>query len=264
MTLDLEISYNKNTREILSPEELKDLYFYGIVIQDRSGKSLPNSTYSHFIKAAQQEIEKYLGIKVVSQIIEESLDFYLDEFKAWGYIQTTYPVVKPFKTTGFLGSVRQIDYPQGWLTSKRTSDGETYARKIFMVPTQSAEVTTNGASILYSGVLPYTSLTSFNTIPNYWSVVYCTGFKKIPEDLLDIIGKLAAIGLFNIGGDIALGIGGYSGYSLSIDGLSQSITTTNSPTNAAYGARIDNYRKEILASLTRLKTYYRGVTITCM
>lgn len=264
MTLNLEISYNKNTDELLSTEELRALYFYGIQIQDRSGQSLLTSTYTHFIKSAQQEVEKYFGIKIKKQIIQESLDFYLDEFKQWGYIQTTYPCVKPFKASGFLGSVRQLDYPDGWLTSRLTSDKETYFRRIFVVPTQSAEVTTQGTSLLYSGVLPYTSLTSFGMIPNYWHVEYCTGFDKIPKDLLDIIGKLAAISIFNIAGDIALGIGGYSGYSLSIDGLSQSITTTNSPTNAAYGARIDNYKKDILTSVSRLRTYYKGITISSM
>lgn len=262
--LDLEISYEKNKGEIMSSAEMRSIYFYGIKIQDRSGQSLPNDTYSFFLSAAQKEIEKYLGIKLQKQIIEESLDFYLDEFKSWGYIQTTYPCVKPFKATGFLGSVRQLDYPPGWLTSRKTSDGETYFRRMFVVPTQSAEVTTQGASILYSGVLPYTSLTSFRNIPNYWSVTYCTGFGKIPLDLADLIGKVAAIGIFNIAGDIALGQSALASYSLSIDGLSQSISTTNSATNAAYGARIINYQKEIKESLNKLRSYYKGITVSSM
>lgn len=264
MVLSLDINYKINTGELLSSEEERALYFYGITIQDRSGQALPNSTYTHFVKAATQEVEKYLGIKVQKQIISETLDFYLDEFKNWGYIQTTYPVVKPFKTTGFLGSVRQLDYPQGWLTCRTSSDKETYYRRIFIVPTQSSEVTTQGASILYSGVLPYTSLTSFSHIPNYWHVEYCTGFDTVPRDLLDVIGKLAAIGIFNIAGDIALGQAALASYSLSIDGLSQSISTTNSATNAAFGARIINYQKEIKDSLSKLRSYYKGVNISSM
>jgi len=79
-----------------------------------------------------------------------------------------------------------------------------------------------------------------------------------------VIGKLAAIGIFNVAGDIALGQSALASYSLSIDGLSQSISTTNSATNAAFGARIINYQKEIKDSLSKLKTYYRGIGCTSM
>lgn len=263
-TLTLEFKYRKNEELVLSPSELQALYFYGITIKDRSGKDLSMDTWRFFIQAAQKEIEKFLGIKLKKQIYTETLDFYNDEWRQWNYIQTTYPVVKPYKLSGFLGTVKQLDYPSDWLTSRQTSDGETYYRRIFTVPVQGGQVTTEGVSMLYSGVLPALGMNGWTNIPNYWTAIYCTGFSVVPMDLVDVIGKIAAIGIFNVAGDIVLGQAALANYSLSIDGLSQSVGTTNSATNSAYGARIINYQKEVKDSLTKLKSYYRGIGMSAM
>lgn len=263
MLLTLNSKYRKNEGLVLSPSELQSIYFYGINIQDKSGKELDQETYRFFIKAAQREVEKFLGIKINRQIINENLDFYNDEFRSFGFIQTTYPVVSPIKLTGYLGQVKQLEYPSQWLSSRKTSDGETYYRRIFIVPTQQATVTQTGVSMLYSGVLPNIGMLNWNYIPNYWSVSYCTGFDKIPMDIIDVIGKLASVGIFNIAGDLVLGAG-IANYSLSIDGLSQAIGTTSSAENSAYSARIIMYQKEIKESLRRLESYYRNIAITSM
>lgn len=257
--LSLDFKYRKNEELVLSPQEMQMLYFYGVTIQDRSGKELSKEVFRHFILAAQKEIEKFLGIKLKKQKITESLDFFGDEFRSWGYIQTTYPVNQPLKLVGFLGQVKQLEYPSQWLSSRKTSDGETFYRRIFIIPTQSATVEMSGVSMLYSGVLPNVGMAGYQHLPNYWHAEYITGFDVIPQDIIDVVGKLAAIGIFNIAGDIALGQAALANYSLSIDGLSQSVGTTNSATNAAFGARIINYQKELKDSLEKLKSYYRGV-----
>lgn len=262
--LSLQFKYRKNEELVLSPVELQNLYFYGITIQDRSGKELSLETYRFFIQAAQKEIEKYLGIKLRRQIYTESLDFYGDEFRSFSYIQTTYPVVKPFKLAGFLGQVRQLEYPSVWLSSRTSTDNETFYRRVFVIPTQSATVEVNGVSMLYSGIMPNIGMLNWQNIPNYWNVTYCTGFMIIPHDIIDVIGKLASIGIFNVAGDIVLGQAALANYSLSIDGLSQSIGTTMSATNAGYGARILQYRTEIKDALKRLGSYYRGIACSSM
>ena len=66
-------------------------------------------------------------------------------------------------------------------------------------------------------------------------------------------------GPLNIAGDLVLGIAGVSGQSLSIDGLSQSISTTASATSAGYSARLIQYQKEIKETVGRLKLVYDEV-----
>jgi len=248
----------------MSAEELRTLYFYGIPVRDRSGKVLSNDVYTFFIQAAQELIEKYLSIKLTKQIHKESIDFYLDEFRQFGYMDTSYPVVKPFECTGWLGQVKQLEYPTEWLTSRKTSDHQNYYKRIFIVPFQNAMQSVGGSSILYSGVLPYTNMMGFNTIPNYFIVTYCTGFDRIPSDLFHVIGMMAAIGVFNIAGDIVFGQPGLSNYSLSIDGLSQSIGTTSSAGNSAFSSRIKMYQAEVKDTLEKLKSYYKGIICSSM
>lgn len=264
MILTLNSKYRKNEGLVLSPAELQSIYFYGITIQDKSGKELDTETYRFFIQSAQQEVEKHLGIKLSKQIITESLDFYGDEFRRFGYIQTTYPVVKPLQLTGYLGQVKQLEYPSQWLSSRKTSDGETYYRRVFIIPTQNASVQQSGVSMLYSGVLPNIGMLNWKSLPNYWTATYCTGFEKIPRDIIDVVGKLASIGIFNIAGDLILGTAGIANYSLSIDGLSQSIGTTSSAENSGYSARIIMYNKEIKETLKKLESYYRNIAMTSM
>jgi len=66
---------------------------------------------------------------------------------------------------------------------------------------------------------------------------------RIPDDLREVIGKVAACKLLNIIGDGL--IAGFSSSSLSIDGLSESFSSTQSATNAFFGARIQVYLKDI-------------------
>jgi hypothetical protein len=82
--------------------------------------------------------------------------------------------------------------------------------------------------------------------PHGYKVDYTVGFENaggIPDDLRDIIGKVAACKLLNIIGDGLLA--GFSSSSLSMDGLSESFSSTQSATNAYFGARIQVYLKDI-------------------
>lgn len=256
-TLTLDVVYNINKELVISSSELQALYLSGLL--SRINVSLPNEAYEHLIAAAQAEVEKVLGIKLQRQIIDESLDFYLDDFRHFSYIPSTYPVIKAFTLYGFLAQVKQIEYPTVWLSSRKTSDGETYFRQIFIVPAQAAIVQVSGASMAYSGVMSSIGTMSFKNIPNYWNMVYCTGFEKIPQDILGLIGKLATVGVLNQLGNLVLGIPGASSTSLSIDGLSQSVSIQN-----PFREQIKAYLQDIENSLKRLSSYYRGISLTVM
>jgi hypothetical protein len=62
-------------------------------------------------------------------------------------------------------------------------------------------------------------------------------------DLREIIGKKAAVSLLNI---IGRGLmSGFSSSSLSMDGVSESFSSTQSATSAYYGADVKQYESEI-------------------
>ena len=80
----------------------------------------------------------------------------------------------------------------------------------------------------------------------FYSVDYEAGFETsddVPEDLRQVIGQLIAIAILNIVGDGLMS--GLSSTSLSMDGISESYSSTMSATSAWYGSRIQQYQKEI-------------------
>lgn len=247
--------FKSKSNLVMSVKELKDTYFFGIDIKDQQGQSFPDSTFEFYLKSAQDQLEQYLNLKLLKTTIDEDFHFSGNDFRNWGYIKTTYPCVCPIKLEGFFNTTKQIDYPQSWLSVKKTSDGKLYHRNLYLVP--SGDASTHSQAITISGIIPQLGYLGSRNIPNYWKVVYQTGFDKVPNDLVNIIGRLASINVFHIAGDLILGAG-IASQSIGIDGLSQSISSTSSATNAGYGARITGYVNDLKRDLSQAKDYYRG------
>lgn len=263
--LEFDITYTKNSDLVMSADELKEVYFFGIPITDPSGFEMANETIEFYIRAAQQEIENYLSLKLVPQIIEEELDYRQSDWLKWNFVKTTYPVVEPLAMNGFIGdNVRHISVPKSWLTSRITSDKITYERAINMVPIGDGSIVSQEE--IFAGIFPsfgarHGLYYGRGSIPNFWTIRYCTSFKKLPNDILDAVGKLASVSIFNIKGDLVLQPG-LAGQSVSIDGLSQNITTTQSAENNAFSARVRMYQEELKKKFPWMKDYYCGINFT--
>jgi len=258
-TLSYSLKSSKNDLPI-SPEELANRYFFGIPIKDPNGTVMNNANIGFYINAAVQSIEGLLNIKLTKQVIEESLSYHLNDYASWGYIPTSFPVLKAGGLAGFLGKVQQVKFPAQWLSVKRTNDPTGAHRKIQIVPTSG---NVEHGSVEYSGISQYMGWFGQQTIPDYWTVKYCTSFDIIPADIADAVGKLAAINIFHQLGDIILGAG-IASQSIGIDGLSQSISTTSSATNAGYGARVTGYLADLKQARTDLKNKYDGIALSIM
>ena len=257
MKISILSKYRKNTDLIINPNELLDLYFYGIDISSTDGTRLSSGVIETYIRAAQSEIEKYLAIKLKKSLETETTDYYRDDFTI-GYpvIETSFQVNEPYTCMGLLNSIEQINYPKQWLSANK-SEGKGWGREISIVPNGSA--VSGNTDVILTGVMNQYSFQSQRQVPNYFTVQYTTGFDydKVPYDLLNVIGKISAISVLAIAGDILLGAG-IASQSLSIDGLSQQIATTNSATSSAFNARILQYQKEVKETLNKLKAYYKG------
>lgn len=253
------IKFAKN-KTAISAEELVDRYFFGIPVKDPSGNIMSPEKIQFYINAAIENVEGWLNLKLKKQIIEETLSYNLQDYKHWGLLPTSYPVIKPISLTGFLGNVEQIKFPQEWLSSKKISDGLGFHRAIYIVPTAGAA---SHGSVIVSGITPHVGWFGQSTIPNYWTAKYCTSFERLPDDILDFAGKLASINIFHQLGDIILGAG-IASQSIGIDGLSQSISTTSSATNAGYGARVTGYIDDLKRMKDELESKYDGTVLTSL
>ena len=259
------MKYRKNEGLLLSPTEMFSLYLYGIKIQAGDGTAFSTESMRFYIQAAQQEIENFFNLKLVYQFIAlEKLTFYrADYWQSFPILFTNYPVNKPISLTGRFNQLEQISYPTQWLTNTQNSYGQ-YKRRVSIVPTGTAVATAN-AEVILSGLTTQLGSQHFLMIPDYWDLQYITGFKldQIPMDLINLTGKLASFGPLGIAGDLILGAG-IASQSLGVDGLSQSISSTSSATNAGYGARLVQYEREIKATIPRIKLVYDEVKLSVL
>ena len=263
-SINYSIKYRKNEGLVMSVEELMALYFYGIKIQSRDGTAMSDDAIRMMIKTSQEEVERYLEIRLNIQFIEQSLDYFRDDYwNKFPILRTKLPVKKPLSLVGLLNGIEQVRYPQDWLNIKRDSEG-FYYKKCHIIPTGS--ITGSSGSVILSGITAYYGMTAYNDLPNYFTFQYLTGFDsdQVPSDVIDLVGKYTSIRLFHIAGDLVLGGNGISSISLGLDGLSQSVSSTKSASSAGYSARIKAYLDDIKEHSLKLKNFYKGINFTSL
>ncbi|MNJ59298.1 hypothetical protein D3C77_549760 [compost metagenome] len=104
-------------------------------------------------------------------------------------------------------------------------------------------------------------LGQYQNAPSLWRVSYKAGMEEIPDDMVEYIMKRASVGILQVWGDLIIGAG-IANQTISIDGLSQSIGTTQSPEFSGAGARIKSYMDDMKELERRLKDTYNGINMT--
>lgn len=264
-TLNFTIKYRVNTGVILSPQEVFSLYLYGIDINSLDGEAFSDSSMEFYIRSAQREVENYFNLRFQKQLIEfENTSYYRDDYwQNFPIIRTRFPVNKPLSLIGMLNNIEQIIYPESWLRSNDNSNGIKH-RRISVVPTGSSTIQAN-ANVILTGITSQIGMQRFTNIPDYWDFQYITGFnlEDLPFDLINVVGKIATFGPLGIAGDLILGAG-VASQSLSVDGLSQSISSTASATSSGYNARLLQYEREIKSTVQRIKLIYDEIKLAVL
>ena len=274
----LELNHHK----VITASDMRTYYLSGIPLPD----FINDDWINWCIASVLDELETYLSIKLRKQIIIEDKDFSKDDWQAWGFIKTTYPVVCAYKMDGFLGTTKQVTYPGSWLSTRQTSDNKNYSRSIYLVPNRNSS---HSESLIYSGILPQAQYFNSKTIPNYWTLEYVTGWDadKIPAQLYDAVCQMALASMLQSISDALMagtvrqttdsngqpilvsnaGFGlGLSSKSISIDGLSQSTSSFVNGQTGLFGARLkqllDNLNPSSPGSLmNRLYDQYAAITM---
>ena len=257
----------KKVEPLISVDKLKSVYLFGIDIIDNNGVELPEETFQQYIDNAVGMLETYLDISILPEQVIEDHDYHFDQYFNWGYLQlNTFPVIElKSLTLTYLRDNQGVpenvfEFPNAWI---RLNNNDGLIR---LVPNGrfpgSAQLDAGGA---YNPYLLFTQA----LIPDVFRVEYLAGFAdgRIPIAINQAISYMAAIQALIIGGNLVLGAG-IGSSSLSIDGLSQSINTTQSAENSAYSATITEYSNQLYGSNERerglLKTlmdYYKGQAI---
>lgn len=284
-SLSFSVIIGINLGVSLTVQDIKNRYLSGIPLPE----SITEEQLNFFLQSSISDLENFLGVKVFKTIIKEDRDFFMDDWRQWGFIKTTYPVFCPIKLEGYLGNVKQISYPRAWLSSRRTNDNKNYSRLLHIVPTTSS---THSEAFAYSGIVPQTGYFGSKQIPNYWKIEYVTGWNLPPSEILDVIGMLCSVKILQPISDALMlgtvrkvvdqngnqvlqsngsnfgGVGfGLSSKSISIDGLSQSYSSYVNGTTGVWGARLKQYgdmlnTKEPSSLLNRLYDMYGAIVMS--
>lgn len=252
MEITFQIKSTDNTNNPLSVIDLKENFLQGIPLK-KGGNAISDSTIQFYLNSAVEQLESILAIKIKQQVIIERKDFISDDWIQWGYIKATYPIVCANSLTGYFANKPFITYPSDWLSRRVTNDYKTQSRDFRLVP-GSGPVSYNTSVALYIssiGINPYFSWWRNNrTLPNYWELKYITGFPSnmVPADILQAVGMLATIPILGLAHDLQAGstLGyGVASKSISIDGLSQSVSTFSNGQTGIFGARMKQYSEQL-------------------
>lgn len=259
---------------IITPKQLKERYLFGIEIVDNQGNELPDKTIQNYINNAISMLEHDLGIYILPRDIEEQKDYQANDYFQWGYLQLNYsPVIyltdlkiaylRDFNNlTNQLEDEAILDIPKEWI---RLSGDEGNILRLVPNNKFPARLQVEAGGSFFPELFR-----RHGHVPDLWIVNYKVGFKdgKIPVLINQAIGYIASLQALSIAGNLVLGAG-IAGSSLSIDGLSQSVQTTQSAENSAYSATRKEYSSYLFgatkddpnAIIKILRNRYRGSTI---
>lgn len=244
--------------DVISIDELKEVYLFGVDLTNDAGVPYPNGMMRWYIKSAVSYLEHYLDIPIREKVVlAERHDFYAEQFQKFQMFRVeNIPVisVQEVRLTYPSQPLSQRIYPSEWVQVVKA------AGLVEIVPGSGAVALPffGGGGLLMPAI--YGGMT--RSVPHMLECDYTAGFERgqIPDAIKHAAGMLASMGPLNIAGDLIAGAG-IASYGLSLDGLSQSVSTTSSATNAGYGARIIQYQKDLKPMLAELRRYYRGIKI---
>ena len=242
---------------VLTPDDFRYTYLWGTDFKATNGQHFTDEQVQYFIDAAVTEMERRLNITIrkrrikCEDVIEKNhlqrkvdyddeetpYDFSYRKIQRYGMIQTKQrPLLKVTRCT-LLNKGHNNDDD---LLPSTVLDKKNGVIKFLKRPFKPND-TWKG---ICEAISPFGAETWNSHL--FYSVNYEAGYETsddIPEDLRHNIGLMIAISLLNVIGDGLMA--GFSSSSLSMDGVSESFSSTQSATSATFGARIMEYRKEL-------------------
>jgi hypothetical protein len=254
--------------EILTPDDISRTYMWGVDFRASNGEAFTDEQIKFFIESAMKQIERELNITVKKTRVvcepegrglqkgvdydeEESYyTFKRERIQRNGMITTNKRPVQAISRLDIINRKTGI-YS---LLDAYTLDKTKGMIKYFNRPPRVSD----SIRSVETAIFPYGAETYDRNL--FYAIDYVAGFPSsddVPVDLREVIGKIAAVSLLN-----AIGRGlmsGFSSSSLSMDGVSESFSSTQSATSAYYGADIKEYKDDIANYIAKNKMKFGHV-----
>jgi hypothetical protein len=237
---------------VLTPEELKDRYAWGLlgIFVDGDGNPFPDRLYAHYIQYGIGKFEAKTRLRILPTPVLEHHDYSPAENadgRYWTFLLDEFPLVSVESVVVRLPGLAPQTIPPEWLRV------DTKLGLVDVVPDPN---TARASSLMIPGMFRG-NVSRFT--PQAVEIAYTAGFPlgQVPQNIIDMIGKEAVSGPLNLGGDL-VGGAAIASQSMSIDGLSQSVNTTSSATNAGFGSRLIQYNNELKRDYPVIINLYKG------
>lgn len=234
---------------------LKDGFLYGVDLTRDDGEPFPDLVFELPLEAACEMLESEIGFRLTPGTYTERFD--VTPNSTWEFFQVDLSR-RPVRAVKALrlrfGNQPGHALPIEWAMLRSPNTGQ-----LDILPAGAVSGTFFGAIASY---IP--SLSMYNRTPGYLEVEYDYGFDdsdpefKTPASVKQIVGWAASLLALDTAGDLIAGAG-IASMSIGLNGLSQSVGTTSSATNAGYGARIKSYQDQLKTAITSLRARYRGL-----
>lgn len=243
---------------VTSRAEMISDYLYGLDLTDDNGTPYPDSMFVTAIRQATAAAERVLDISISPVDIlspkPERHDYHLPDYVQFATFKLDKRPVREVVSVKAIypgNDTPIIDFPADWIQLTIPESA-----RIELVPAI-------GSLANYIGQrIPLIHGRGAQLFPGLFHIEYRAGFVagEVPYDIKHLVSLLASFNILNPAGDL-LGGAGVASYSLSMGGLSQSISTTSSATNAGYGSRLIQYDKEIKRLLPAIRNAYHGPSL---
>lgn len=266
----------------ISQAQLISDYLFGLNLTDDDGNAFPDSLFDRALRLGVARAERLLDINIfpvefygagdpdianggrLPTIKDDQGRFGAERHDFWGYDQ--------------FGTLKLNHRPLRARPSEIRVIYPGYAEPVFTFPESWIRVTVPESATLSivpaigslpsqvlggGGGLPLLVHTrGAKSMPDLLHVDYKAGFDcgKVPNDITHMVAMIAAMNVLNPAGDLIVGAG-IASTSLSIGGLSQSINTTSSATNAGYGSRIIQYQKDLKELVPTIRSHFHGMSL---
>jgi hypothetical protein len=230
---------------------LKTNFLAGVDLTFDDGTAYPDSLYQQSIDAAISWLEADLEVVFDDATFTERYDARdIDRNAFWLIHVNKRPIKSVTSLKARYGSFDGVTFPVDWIHISSEIGGQL---QVIPGPSSMGSFAfTSGVPLLIGDVFM-----PVEYMPLWWEITYTAGFTSLPKDLIHAIALKAALLPLDVAGDLIAGAG-IANKSISVDGLSQTIGTTASATNAGYGSRILQYERELKALLPQLRKRYRG------
>lgn len=229
----------QRTSDLITPLQLKNRYLRNINLKDFQGIELTDDILQDYINIAVSSLEVFLDIYIIpTEIQPEEKDYHSTDYWGWGYfLLNNIPVIEVTNLIAVYPNSEILEYPTVWL-KLQPHDGT-----VRIIPTAGtlAQFQVDAGGQYFPEVFRYNG-----DVPLVWQITYTAGFPpgKIPQSINHCVGMLASIILLQ---NLGMGIinPGVSQSSISLDDLSQSISTSIGNDGHAYSGLISSYYRTL-------------------